>query len=171
MRICFVNFCDLSNCSTPDMLNRAPWIWDSGYDGPFIDSASLDIEVQEFEPLPGKEHQHVLNIWCAGTANSPNPGFYAIPADCLPSLDTLVTWVLDTTRYDGRACLGSGFHGTFLTLALRYTECERDLPLVSLLPLSCQFDLRMENVDRFLFCPAPPGVYCPSFVVYYLDNQ
>jgi hypothetical protein len=52
---------------------------------------------------------------------------------------------------------GSGFHGTFISLALRYYECERDLPLVSLFPLSCQFDLRieLESVDRFLFCPPP----------------
>jgi hypothetical protein len=136
------------------MLNRAPWIWDSGYDGPLIDPASLDIEVQEFEPLPGKEHKHILNIWCADTTTSTNPGFYAIPVDCLPSMDTLVTWVLDTTRYDGQACFGSGFHGTFLSLALRYYECERDLPLVSLFLLSCLYGLRMQNVDRFSFLPS-----------------
>jgi hypothetical protein len=160
MRICLVNFCDLSNISTPDMLNRVPWIWDGGYDGPFIDSASLDIEVQEFEPLPGKEHKHILNVGCAGTTTSTNPEVYAIPVDCLPSLDTLVTWVLDTTRYSGRACFGSGFHGTFLSLALRYYECERDLPLVSLFPLSCQYDLRIQHVDRVSFWP-------PVFIVFF----
>jgi hypothetical protein len=151
-----VNFCDLSNFSTPEKLNQAPWIWDGGYDEPFINSASLDIEVQEFKPLPGKEHKHILNIWCEDTTTSTtNPGFYAIPEDCLPSLDDLVKWVLDTTRYSGRACFGSGFHGTFLSLALRYYECERDLPLVSLFPLSCQYDLQLQHVDRFPFCPPP----------------
>ena len=99
MQICLVNFCDLSNCSTPEMLNQAPWIWDGvgGYDGPLIEPASLDIQVQEFEPLPGKEHKHILDIWCADESILVNPGFYAIPVDCLPSLDTLVD-------------LGSGHH-------------------------------------------------------------
>lgn len=134
MQICLVNFCDLIECSTPEMLNRAPWIWDAGYDGPLIEPASLDIQVQEFEPLPGNEHKHILDIWRVDKPISVNPGFFAIPVDCLPSLDTLVNWVLDTTRYSGRACFGSGFHGTFLSLALRYYECQRELPLVSLFP-------------------------------------
>jgi hypothetical protein len=36
---------------------------------------------------------------------------------------------------------------------LRYYECERDLPLVSLFPLSCQYDLRIQHMDRFHFAP------------------
>jgi hypothetical protein len=64
MQICVVNFCDLtlSNGSTPEMLNQAPWIWDAGYDGLLTEPANLDIQVQEFEPLPGKDYKHILDI-------------------------------------------------------------------------------------------------------------
>jgi hypothetical protein len=80
----------------------------------------------------------------------------------LPSLDTLVNWVLDTTRYHRRACFGSGFHGGFLSLALRYYECERDLPLVSLVPLRVHYDFRIQNIFSIPFC-----VYCSDFIVHY----
>ncbi len=107
--------------------------------------ARFDIQVQEFEPLPGKAHKHILDIWCAETPIFVNPGFYVIPVDCLPSLDTLVNWILDTTRYDGRACFGSGFHGGFVSLAFGHYECERDLPLLSLFPLHVRCDFRTQN--------------------------
>jgi hypothetical protein len=157
MRLCLVNFCDLSYFSTPDILNQVPWIWDGGHDGPWIDSAYLDIEVQDFEPLPGEEHKHVLEVgWSEGMTTSNTPEFYAIPTDCLPSLECLETWVLETTQHSRRACFGSGFHGTFLSLALRYCECERDLPLVSSLPLSIP-------LSSFLFaslCSIPFFIVC-----------
>jgi hypothetical protein len=166
MQICLVNFCALSNCSTPEMLKQAPWIWDGvgGYDGPLIEPASLDIQVQEFEPLPGKEHKHILDIWCADESILVNPGFYAIPVDSLPSLDTLVDWILGTTRNSRRACFGSGFHGAFLSLALNYYECKRDLPLVSLFPLCCHYNLQ---IQYFHFTPC---AYCSVSVVHYLDS-
>jgi hypothetical protein len=165
MQICLVNFCDLSNGSTLEMLNQAPWIWDAGNYGLLTEPANLDIQVQEFEPLPGKEHKHILDIWCAEDLVFVNPGFYAIPVDCLPSLDTLVNWVLDTTRCDGRACFGSGFHGGFLSLALRYYQCERDLPLVSLFPLRVHYDFRIRNIFSIPFC-----VYFSAFKVHYFHR-
>jgi hypothetical protein len=170
MQICLVNICDLSNGSTPEMLNQSPWIWDGvgGYDEPLIEPPSLDIQIQEFEPLQDKEHKHILDIRCAESADEPifvNPGFYAIPVDCLPSLDTLINWVLDTTRCDGRACFGSGFHGGFLSLALRYYQCERDLPLVSLFPLRVHYDFRIRNIFSIPFC-----VYFSAFNVHYFHR-
>lgn len=140
VRICLVNFCDLSKFTTPEVLIQKPWIWIGGHDGPWIDSAYLDIEVQEFQPMQGKEHKHTLNVtWNGDTTVSTRPHFYAIPEDCLPSLETLERWVLDTTRYSRRAFFGSGFHGTFLSLAVRYCECERDLPLVSVVLIDGPF--------------------------------
>ena len=125
MSVCLVNYCDLSNFATPDVLNLVPWIWDGGHDGPWIDSSCLEIEVQDFDPLPGKEHKHTLEVTLAGSNDtiSTSPQFYAIPTECIPSLDILETWVLDTTRHSRQAFFASTFHGTFLSLALRYCEC------------------------------------------------
>jgi hypothetical protein len=57
------------------MLNRATWIWDGSYDDPFINSTSLDIEVQEFEPLPGKEHNISLISGVQAQPLLPTRGF------------------------------------------------------------------------------------------------
>jgi hypothetical protein len=133
MSICLVNYCDLSNFTTPDVLDLTPWIWDGGHDGPWVDSSCLEIEVQDFEPLPGKEYKHILDVTLSDSNKtvSTSPRYNAIPTECFPSLETLETWVLDTTRHSRQAFFASTFHGTFLSLALRYCECERDLPLVS----------------------------------------
>lgn len=143
VRICLANFCDISKFSPPDILSQLPWIWDGGHDGPRIGSACLDLTVQDFVPLQGKEHEHTLDISRGGATITTSPQFYAIPEDSLPSLETLESWVLDTTRHSRRAFFGSSFHGTFLSLALRYCECERELPLVCLcfhIP-TCPFSL------------------------------
>ena len=132
MRICLFNSCDLSHFTTPSNINRVPWVWDGGYDGPWIDSACLDIVVQNFEPLPDKEEKHILQVALPdGGIDSISPQYNAMPSDCLPSLETLEAWVIDTNRHSRRAFFRSCFHGTFLSLALRYCDCERTLPLVS----------------------------------------
>lgn len=136
MKICLYNDCDLSQFSPTDMWIQASWIWYGGYDGPRIKSACLELEVQDFEPLRGKEHEHCLEVNRFGARTfSINPRFYGIPTDSLPTLETLENWVLDTTRHSRRSFFGSSFHGTFLSLALRYCECERELPLVSIFSL------------------------------------
>jgi hypothetical protein len=142
MRICLFNSCDLSNFTAPSKLNGAPWVWDGGYDGPWIDPACLDITVQKFKPLPGEDGKHSLQVALSnGGIDAISPQYDAIPSDSLPSLETLEAWVIDTNRHSRRAFFNSCFHGTFLSLALRYCGCERELPLVSNgLPSAINFD-------------------------------
>lgn len=132
MKICLFNSCDLSNFTGPNNLDRAPWVWDGGYDGPWMDSACLDIVVQNFEPLSHKEEKHILQVALPdGGIDSISPQYSAMPSDCLPSLETLEAWVIDTNRHSKWAFFRSCFYGTFLSLALRYCGCEKALPLVS----------------------------------------
>jgi hypothetical protein len=95
--------------------------------------SSLEIQVKEFEPRTGMELEHSLDVTFSdgNETISTTPQFYEIPADCLPSLDELETWVLNTTRHSRRTVFNSGFHGTCFSLARRYCECGRELPLVS----------------------------------------
>lgn len=140
IRICLFNSCGLSKYSAPTALNPVPWIWDGGHDGPWRGPSEFEIEVQDFVPLPSSSDEHVMDVQLTGrngdTTMPTPPQYYAISAECLPSLDILEAWVLDTTLHSRRAFFASGFQGTFISLAVRYSECTKYLPLVSLKILS-----------------------------------
>ncbi len=131
-----MNSCDLSKYSAPSIMSLVPWVWDGGHDGPWRGSSELIIKVQDFVPLPSSSAEHEMNVQltglnCDATVRT-QPQYYAIPTECLPSLNVLEAWVLDTTLHSRRAFFASGFQGTFFSLAVRYSECQKDLPLVSL---------------------------------------
>ena len=117
-------------------MSLVPWVWDDGHDGPWRGSSELIIEVQDFVPLPSSSAEHEMHVQLTGLNGDATvrtqPQYYAIPTECLPSLNVLEAWVLDTTFTLSRAFFASGFQGTFFYLAVMYSECRKDLPLVSL---------------------------------------
>jgi hypothetical protein len=128
-QLSLVNACDISpNFDEPGR------IWDGGHDGPYLPTAPLKIEVQEFYPSPGREYLHTLII----LEDSASPvtienSYYAITPESLPTLDTLETWALDSTRFRRRVIFGDKLQGSFMSLARRYAECAIELPLVSII--------------------------------------
>jgi hypothetical protein len=101
--------------------------------------APLELEVQSFHPSPGKESRHILStrvtysvVDSSSTTSPSGSQYYAIPESSLPSLKVLEDWALATTKYHRKAFVG-GFLGSFLSLARRYCECRKALPLVSLM--------------------------------------
>jgi len=100
-------------------------------------AAPLELEVQAFKPRPNREFQHVdMDVGPSDVAVSTGGmdlQYYAIPEASLPSLELLENWALDTTRHNKGALVGE-FNGNFLSLARRYCECPKVLPLVRLFP-------------------------------------
>lgn len=125
LSIWFVNLCDFGSYMAASFVN--PDSWRGGYDQyDWTDSSTLQIEVQCYEPYEeGQGRGDMVN-----REISPSQG-YAIPEANPPSLDELEAWVLKTTQHWRRPFFASGIHGTFYSLALRYTQCKEGLPLVS----------------------------------------
>lgn len=134
-----INLCDVTALQ---LLDPASKIYAGGHDGLFSVAAPLIVEVQDFVPRENHEDKYILAIRYQHTlprrTRSIKPEFFAIPEESLPSLETIQNWVLDATRRYRRAFVG-GFYGSFLSLARRYCECERELPLVSVPKLIMHF--------------------------------
>jgi hypothetical protein len=129
-RIVQLSFWDLFD--TNIFLERSNNAWDGGHDGPYILPALFEIEVQDFEPDPAKQSRHNLCMFEDYDSTVPTENFYyAIPEESLPTLESLETWMFELTRFKRRAIFGESLQGSFMSLARRYYECERTLPLVS----------------------------------------
>ena len=88
----------------PVKLKDAPWVWNRGNDRPWIEPACLDIEVQDFELLPRSEHEHMLEVALSDSrGDSASLSYETIPMECLPSLEKIESWVIDSTRQLKRA--------------------------------------------------------------------
>jgi len=124
-------------CDTNIFLERSGAVahgalWNGGHDGPYSLPAVLDIKIKEFVPQPGREHRHNLRVLVNGTTPElAQNSYYAIPSDSLPTLESLETWALELTRFRRRAIFGDNLQGSFMSLARKYAECEKLLPLVS----------------------------------------
>ena len=96
--------------------------------------APLQIVVQDFQPGPGREIKHNLNVTLKDSKETllTAPSYYAIPTDSLPTLEKLSSWALDSTRLQRRSIFDEGLQGAFMSLACRYYECKTVLPLVRL---------------------------------------
>ncbi len=123
--------CDASSFLFNNDLDSVRWAA-GGHEGPWAVAKPLDVKVQEFTPIPGAEDKHIFDLDTSedGFPVQVTPQCYAIPRDCLPTLQALEDWALDTARNHPRAFVG-GIRGSFLSLARRYCECKRILPLVS----------------------------------------
>lgn len=93
-------------------------------------AAPLEIQVQSFTPLSGRENHHQLHF--RGLRQIiPGDEFYAIPEKSLPSLEDIEEWALETmVSYPRHAFLG-WLRSTFVHFARSYYESDKDLPLVS----------------------------------------
>lgn len=138
VELSLVNFCDISA-----WVKDHDYTWDGGHDGPWMPVAPLQITVQDFEPGPGREIKHNLNVTLTDSKKTvlTAPSYYAIPADSIPTLETLSRWALDSTRFQRRSIFDEGLQGSFMSLARKYYECRSVLPLRSLMEqavrLSC----------------------------------
>ncbi len=128
-----LSFWDL--CDTNIFLERSNNTWDGGHDGPYILPSLFEIDVKDFEPHPAKRNRHNLCVFEDYDSTVPAKDlYYAIPEESLPTLEGLEAWVLSLTRFKRRAIFGDSLQGSFMSLARRYYECERVLPLVSYIP-------------------------------------
>ena len=152
LNICFVNLCDFGTHMAASFVN--PTAWRGGYDQySWTDASTLQLEVQSFEPSLkslgfGDMHSpdvHPTPSEDTSICQTGPPHCYAITAESLPSLNKLESWVLETTQHWRRPIFASGVHGTFFALALRYTQCKQELPLVS-----CNTELKSFLADSFL---------------------
>jgi hypothetical protein len=123
-----VNFCDIS------AIVKDRDYWAGGHDGPWMPVPPLQIVVQDFEPGPGREIKHNLNVTLKDSKETvlTAPSYYAIPIDSIPTLEKLSSWALDSTRFQRRSLFDEGLQGSFMSLARRYHECKTVLPLVRL---------------------------------------
>jgi hypothetical protein len=129
LRIAAYNLCDVSQFIS----GYADLIWAGGDVEHWKVAAPLELEVQAFMPRPNREFQHIDEdigpSEVAVSSAEKELQYYAIPEASLPSLELLENWALETTRYNKRALVG-GFKGNFLSLARRYCESSKELPLV-----------------------------------------
>jgi hypothetical protein len=124
-----VNFCDISA-----FVNDQDYTWNGGHDGPWMPVAPFQIVVQDFDPEPGREIKHHLNVTFGDSKETvlTAPSYYAIPTDSLPTLEMLSQWGLDSTRFERRCIFDERLQGSFMSLARKYYECKTFLPLVGL---------------------------------------
>jgi hypothetical protein len=131
LSISLTAFCDANSLLFDTDVESQIWA-SGGHDGPWTIASPLEIVIQDFEPTAGKEYRHIFDRDPTDHPGekSTAPQFYAIPADSLPNLETLEAWALETARNHPRAFFGR-IRGPFLSLARRYCECKKPLPLVS----------------------------------------
>ena len=94
---------------------------------------ALDIHVQTFCPKDDTEANHILTVhetWSNKFHRIPGQ-FYAIPEEKLPKIQNLEDWALDTLLSHHSVAFVGGLRAALLTLARRYHESRKDLPLVS----------------------------------------
>ncbi|KAE9377782.1 hypothetical protein N431DRAFT_478944 [Stipitochalara longipes BDJ] len=133
LNISLTTFCDAN--SLVFNTDAGSQIWASGgHDGPWSVAKPLEIVVQDFIPTAGKEHRHIFerSPYAGSGGTTTAPQCYAIPDDSLPNLETLEAWALETSRHHPRAFVRR-FRAPFLSLARRYCECKKPLPLQDLM--------------------------------------
>lgn len=114
--------------------NQIPGVKFTGVLLPWKKTVGLQLRVRKFSPREGGDKAHSLTLHDSDSGQTqPLPAeFYAIPANTLPTLQELEKWAMDTvTTFHANGFLG-GLRASFLSFALLYSECEADIPLVSL---------------------------------------
>ncbi|KAH8685530.1 hypothetical protein BGZ60DRAFT_395392 [Tricladium varicosporioides] len=168
LRISPVSFCDQPASDNPRYKANRQWHYTraGGEDKPWRVAAPLELEIQAFQPRSNLDND-LTGSAIPSLTISDDPELYAIPEKSLPSLETLEVWALNTTRQHRRALVG-GFQGAFLSLARRYCECERDLPMKELVwkavRLSCLHGIWHSGLPQERNSRQEPKRYAPPAV-------
>ena len=127
IELALVNFCDISA-----FVKDKDYTWAGGHDEPWTTLPPLRLVVQNFEPRPGREIKHNLNVTLVDSKKTvlTPPSYYAVPEASLPTPEQLFNWALDSAQLQRRSIFGEGLQGSFMSLARRYYECKASLPLV-----------------------------------------
>ncbi|KAF4630237.1 hypothetical protein G7Y89_g7900 [Cudoniella acicularis] len=183
LRISSISFCDQPGEDNPYYLAKQKWDYNrAGGEDPKIRWEApnpLELEVQAFKPKPNGEYQHFpgrdtsnSTFAIPSVAASTDLYFYVIAENSLPSLDSLEAWALHTTKLHKCALVG-GFQGDFLSLARRYCECKKELPMKDFVwkavRLSCLYGIRRSGLPQLRKSRKEPRRYASIAVQRQID--